>query len=314
MGNLIMNAFAFKEDYATSMQLGKNIDAGVLELYMQNIFVSLVSAKLHNPEDDVMLVVNMPIPAKYQELYERHGILIQVIAFDTFVMPKQFVWALAFFKLCALDYITRHTEYEHIVLLDADTVTMRPYTDMWKEADEGILLFAVGHSYSHPDRWAITEAYRKLYEVHTGSITHIGGEYICGERKALRGFMRVCTQVYERIRESRFAVFDHAGDEFILSVAADRADNIISAAPYIYRYWTEGFYLVSTNTVSNPVCIWHLPSEKDTGMLRLYRYYQKHGVFPKAEKCAKMVGIVPARRPKNGYWLMNKISRKLKRV
>lgn len=295
------------------MQLGGNADADVLDIYMRNIFVSLKSAKLHNPDDDVMLAVNMPVPEQYQRLYAEHGILVQVVAFDAFVMPKRFVWSLAFFKLCALDYMTKHTEYEHIVLLDADTVTMRSYADMWKEADDGILLFAVGHSYTHPDRWAITEAYRKLYRVQTGGVTHIGGEYICGTREALAEFMRLCARIYDDIRESSFAVFDHAGDEFILSAAAHRADNIISAAPYIFRYWTEDFYLVSTNTVSNPVCIWHLPSEKDTGMLRLYRYYRRHGCFPQVEQCARMVGIVRGKRPRNGYWLMNRIRRKCRR-
>lgn len=313
MKNLIINAFAFKEDYATSMQLGGKANTDVLELYMKNIFVSLKSAKLHNPKDDVMLVTNMPLPKQYQELFEAHNILVQTIAFDTFVMPKQFVWSLAFFKLCALDYVVKHTEYEHIVLLDADTITMHPYTDMWKEADYGILLFEVGHSYSHPDRWAITEAYRKLYQTQTGSITHIGGEYICGRRETLADYMKVCMRIYDDMKQSGFEVFEHAGDEFILSVAANKITNVINAAPYIYRYWTEDFYLISTNTVANPVCIWHLPSEKDTGMLRLYHYYQKHQGFPNAEKCATMTGIVKAKRPINGYLLANKIQRKLKK-
>lgn len=313
MKNLIMNAFACKEDYATSMQLGGKADAGVLELYMKNIFVSLKSAKLHNPEDDVMLVTNVALPRQYEELFAAHDILVKIIPFETFVMPKQFVWSLAFFKLCALDYVVKHMAYEHIVLLDADTVTMHPYTDMWQEADEGIMLFEVGHSYSHPDRWAITDAYHKLYQTKKGSITHIGGEYVCGRREALIEYMNVCMQIYEDVKKSGFEVFEHAGDEFILSVAAHKITNVINASPYIFRYWTEDFYLISTNTVANPVCIWHLPSEKDTGMLRLYHYYQKHNCFPEAEKCAKMTGIVKAKRPRNGYLLANKIHRKIRK-
>lgn len=314
MKNLIMNAFAIKENYATSMQLGGSADAAVLDIYMKNIFVSLKSAKTHNPQDDVLLVTNLPLPEQYQTLFGANGIGVKVIPFDTFVMPKEFVWSLAFFKLCALDYIIQHEQYERIVLLDADTVTMHPYTDMWKEAEHGVLLFEVGHSYSHPDRRAITEAYRRLYHDEHGSIVHIGGEYICGRREYLAEFMKVCRQIYEDMKADGFSIFDHAGDEFIISVAAYKITNVINAAPYIFRYWTEEFYLVSTNTTANPVCIWHLPSEKETGMLRLYRYYEAHQCFPAPEKCAKMTGIVKAARPVNGYLLANKVQRRLRKL
>ncbi len=314
MANLIINAFAFKEDYAASMQLGGKADTGMLGIYMQNIFVSLVSAKRHNPGDAVMLLANREVPLEYQKLFKEEGIQVQVIAFDTFVMPKQFVWSLAFFKLCALDYAVKCLPYERILLLDADTFTTHSYRDMWQEADHGILLFPVGHSYSHPDRQAIMQAYNGLYQTKGASVVHIGGEYVCGRREMLAGFMQTCEEIYEDVKKSGFALFDHAGDEFILSAAAKKSAGFISAAPYIYRYWTEKFYLISTNTVANPVCIWHLPSEKDTGMLRLYRCYRKHHRFPNVETCAKMTGIAKAKRPLGWYWLMNKISRKYKKM
>ena len=102
MANLIINAFAFKENYKTSMQLGGNMDEKKLALYMENIFVSLKSAAIHNPDDTVMLVVNKEVPEPYRSLFKEENIRVKTIEFDNFVMPETFVWSLAFFKLCAL--------------------------------------------------------------------------------------------------------------------------------------------------------------------------------------------------------------------
>jgi len=95
-------------------------------------------------------------------------------------------------------------------------------------------------------------------------------------------------------------------------VLAGKVD-IIAANAYMYRFWTGDFYLVSTRTVSNPVCIWHIPNEKETGFLRMFAYYQKRKAFPSVEKSASMFGIVKAKRPFTWDTFMGRLIRKLRR-
>lgn len=313
MKNLIINAFAFREGYQTSMQLKEGKEEDLLRIYMKNIFVSLKSAHLHNPEDDVMLIANAPIPEEYERLFLQHGIKISVIDFDSFVMPKEFVWALAYFKLCALKYAVEKLPYDNILLLDADTVTMHSFQDLWEEARYGVLLYPVGHAYHHRDRELIREDYRNLYPGENKNIIHYGGEFICGRKESLHELIHECEMVYYAVKQKDFRAAVNAGDEMLLSIGARNIPFVIEASAYIYRYWTNDFYLVCTNTIYNPAVIWHLPDEKRQGNLWLYHFYQKKGTFPAPEKAAAMLGIVKARRPWNVYTLLGKVQGKLRK-
>lgn len=318
MANLIMNAFAFRENYKTSMQLQGKMDEEKLALYMENIFVSLKSAALKNPQDDIMLVVNGEVPGQYRLLFEKENIRIKEIPFDRFVMPDHFVWALAFFKLCALSHVVEEEEYENYLLMDTDTIAQGSFDEMWEESAAGMMLYPLGHSYHHHDRERIYSDYKRLYE-EKQNLVHYGGEFVCGNRQVLRVFMKECGAVYQQMKEKQFAVDEHTGDETILSIAAARmqakpeAPEIIAAVPYIYRYWTNEFYLVSTNTVYNPVCIWHLPDEKEHAMRYFYRFYRKHNCFPEKKKCLKIAGLRVLKRPFNRYTLQYKLAGKLRK-
>lgn len=309
MGNLVINAFAFKEGYQTSIQLGGKMDSSKVDCYIENMFVSLVTAKRKNPEDTMMLVTNGPIPEKYELDFFKNDIIVKIIPFDKFVMPKDFVWSLAFFKLCALSYVAEHEDYDCYLMIDGDTVTMSSYQDMWKEAAEGLLLFPVGHTYHHPDRERIRKDYCRLYGEDTGvNIVHYGGEFICGSREAVKRFLEVCGKVYQRMEETGFALDKKTGDETIISIAAAlMEERVIDAVPYIYRYWTRKFYLISNNTIFNPVAIWHLPEEKEAGMRFLYQTITFRDYIPNVYGMAGLMGITIAKRPLNRYTWKDKI-------
>lgn len=319
MKNLIFCAFAFKEGFQTSLQTGKAAGNATTEMYLQNIFVALTSAKLYNPNDDVCLVTNCDLPTEWQERLERQNLLIKKVPFDTFEIPQEFPWALAFYKLCALKaMVTQGSEYEHILLMDADTYTTRSYDELWKEADYGVMLFSVGHSFNHPDRETIRKDFVRFFpQEATGlNIVHYGGEFVAGKRIALNTYLDECQNVYDKIREAGYQMENNAGDETIWSVAAALVKNrlpVTEAGAYIFRFWTGDFYLNSTVTVSNPVCIWHIPNEKETGFVRLYRYFMKNQAFPKVEKVMSVFGMRKACRPFNRYTMLNKINGKIRK-
>lgn len=318
MNNLIVFAFAFKEGYNTSIQLAKTADSHTTQMYLQNLFVASVSAVRNNPEDTCLIAVNEPLSEEWVKRFESEGVSVRVVPFTSYVIPKEFPWSLAFFKLCVLDTLVKEGKYDHYLLLDADTYTTKSYKEMWQESDFGVCLYPLGHDFSHPDREIIRRDFVKLYpqEAKTLPITHYGGEYVCGSRANLELFLAKCAEIFGKVEATGFQVENKIGDESVWSIAASLLGEslpIIAGTPYLFRFWTEDFYLTSTLTVSNPVCIWHLPQEKPTGMLRLYRYYMQKKTFPNVYLASKMVGMRKPTRPMNIYTFSNKVRGKFKK-
>ena len=322
--NLIFTAYTHAPKVLGSQQLTGVSDDVKRRIYEKNILVALASAKRKNPEDEVALITtDMPGEPLAGEL-SRAGVKVLLHPFDTYVMPEDFRWKLAFYKLCALTWAASLPEYERILLLDSDTLTMEPYGDLWKEADEGLMLFPLGHTWSHPDRQPIRETYRILFPQEedldpTGRTEPLndpiqyGGEFVCGRREQMTDFTEICLQLYQRILQAGDRIPKEIGDECILSIAAgiyNRKLRVRDACAYVYRYWTDAFYLVATNTFQNPVCIWHLPAEKDRGILYLYAYYRRHGDFPPKERTARVLGMPGKKRPLRLQTLMIRYLRK----
>jgi len=308
VGNLIFNAFAFKEDYLTSPQIGGMVTDKTINIYMKNIYVSLCSAKWENPQDDVALITNYEVPSKYKDLFMGKNIQIIKIEFNDFIMPKTFEWALAFFKLCALKYIVNNSNYDKVLLLDAETITVRGYKELWLEAGHGLLLYNIKHSYEHKDRKIIVDDYQRLYQ-NDRNLVHYGGELIGGTNTVLKKFIGECDKVYKVIKENDFDISKYAGDETIISIAAISMDNVIEAGAYIYRFWTGRFYLVSTNFIHNPVSIWHIPSEKSGGIIRIFNKFQNGA--PSINKMARILGFPKSQRPFSLSHLINQIIKKI---
>ena len=316
MKNLIVSAFAFKEGLMTSIQLNKPADSTTTEMYLKDLMVSLASARLNNPGDDVCLCTNIDLPGEWNARFEKAGVRVQKRAFDSFILPDNFNWSLAFYKMCVLSGLVKEGGYDRYLLLDADTYTTHDYKDLWAEADRGIVLYPLGHTYSHPDRDVIRRDFKRLCPEETDilPITHYGGEFVCGTHKDLLRFMAVCSDLFDKASKSGFNVEATICDESLWSIAAAllyKEIPVIPATPYIVRFWTEDFYLISTVTVSNPVSIWHLPAEKNTGFIRMYNAFSKTGRFPDAGSSARIFGILKARRPFNTITLSNKINGKI---
>lgn len=304
MRNLIFNALAFKEGFDTSTQI-KNYN-NKLETYIKNSFVSLKSAKINNNDVDTVLFTNFDFPLEYKDIFEKNDIKVIKIDFFNFVLPKEFIWSLAFFKLEALDYAVKKLDYDNYLLLDTDTFVINELNDLWEECYDGILLYDLDHRVSHPHREEIYNNMNK-YKKNAKKINHYGGEFIAGNRVHLLNMINELKIEYINMIDNKNIVDKSLGDEYLISISADKCtDIVIRANKYIYRYWTSLFYLVSTNYIHNAVDIWHLPQEKELGMIWLYNYYRKNNEFPSIRRSAKKFGFPRYKTPlkniiKRGY-------------
>lgn len=298
MKNLIVNAFCFEEKQLSSPQLGKVSDKNKMDIYLKNIAVSLVSAKLHNKKDDVALITNIDIPSNFRNILEENGIMIIIVPFETFVFPVRFRWSMAFYKLCALKFIVNNLEYDNYLLIDTDTITINSFFDIWKESQAGILLYDLHHNYSHNTRAVLRKDYFHLFK-KKHDINHFGGEFICGNKIDLKEFINECLSLYNSVKSQNFPVDISWGDEHLISICSITSSNIISGNSYIARYWTGKFYYVSTNYIFDAVSILHIPNEKNHGLIRIYDFYIKKGRIPNIKNIAFLLGLPQARRPFN---------------
>lgn len=280
--NLIIIPFAFIETYRGGVNIS-NIDRK--HIYLKNCCVSCITAKKNGgSNNDVALVTNIDIPNEYKKILEQAGVRTYRYEFDLFTFDKDYMWSLAFYKLCALAHVLNDTDYTNYSYLDSDVYVQSDFTPIWEECEaDRIMLYDICHGLQVKDYRIILDEMNHFRNRSSLGITHYGGEFFAANRNMTREFIEQCRQIYSDMVAKKFDTTK--GDEFILSLAADNLrNNIRNAGAYIFRYWTGMFRLVATNYKFNPVAILHVPNEKETGMIVMYDKYIKNGVLPKRSK------------------------------
>lgn len=275
--NIICIPFAFKKNTNT----GVNVKGDIISVYMKNACVALCSAKFYNPECEVSLVTNISydeLPNEYVEILERNKVTITEVPFDEFTFSENYLWSLAFYKLCILKYLCKK-EYKNICYMDTDVYVQSNFDPIWNECDENILLYDINHGLQVDDYKIICKEFERYFHQRK-LITHYGGEFFASSLENACRFVKHLETVYESMIANNISTTK--GDEFLISIAASyMRERIKNAGAYIFRFWTSpGFRLVSTSYEYNPVLILHLPNEKNRGMIRLYDFYIKKGVIP----------------------------------
>lgn len=270
--------------------------------YWRCVVVALGSARAQNSGCTVALITNTDVPEPFNVQLAAAGVEVWSHPFDTFTMPADAPWSLAFYKLCALDWAVREKPFDRYLMLDVDTYTQAPLDDVWREAEEAVLLYQTPHAASQPMAAAISAHYDALEPDGAPHVlTHFGGEFIAGRRDRLRAFLDLCGQIYREMDERD--IVPQEGDEAIWCAAAYRAlragQPVRAANSYVWRYWLGArHYFVATNYLLDPVCVLHLPgAARERQFPLLYRYYTRHGKFPPAAVVHRWCCLPPARPP-----------------
>lgn len=292
MKNLIFCAFSYLPNtYATADVVSKN--KNTINKYLDCCYVALVSAKLRNFEDDIALVCNIQLPEKYILMFKTQNIKIIFKEYDNFQFSKDMKWSLAFYKLCALEYVVKNYIYANYVLVDTDTYFISEFNELWEETKSSILLLDLNHSFLNRQNKQMRIEYYKLYSNYV-NFTNYGGEFIAGNRQNLEIFIRTLNEIYSDIINAGL-ITEH-GDEYIISIAAHKNKLFIkNASPYVSRQWTGSFYLTSTNYYYNPVNVLHLPREKNYGFYYVIKYMELFGVLPRNDFVYILFGL-PTRK------------------
>ena len=258
-------------------------------MYMKNVSVALVSAKKYNPDVDCALVTNLSddeIPAEFHEIFTRENIKIFHFPFDEFRFDNDTPWGLAFYKLCALSHVLRETDYKNFLYLDSDVYVQGSLDSVWEEIQQNILLYDINHGLNVPHYVEFLAQIRKFYP-EKNIITQYGGEFVAANRENAEKFINEARKIFNMIKDSGKKIT--SGDEIIIAMTADKLKNLIrNAGAYIFRFWTGYFRLVSTSYRFNAVRVLHMPSEKTSGLMKIYDKYIKKGTLPSRKKLWKI--------------------------
>ena len=216
-------------------------------------------------------------PEQYTRVLKQFGVSIIEVPFDKFVFGDDYIWSLAFYKLCAIYHVVREYKYAYYAYLDADVYVQASFENIWAECDQNILLYDICHGLQVKDYQLFLNEIA-LFCGQWKTITHYGGEFFAATYENAILFTECCKKIYCQMIESNFRTTK--GDEFIISLAAmDLRDKVKNAGAYIFRFWTGTFNLTSTCYRFNPVAILHVPAEKEFGIVRIFdKYYDQEKV------------------------------------
>ena len=282
MKNIICVPFAFENGVNSGVNLKKN---NKTEIYLKNASVALISAKWNNPTCDIVFATNISVdelPLKFTELLRRNKIQIIIVEYTDYKFPSDYKWALAFYKLCVLKHMIQ-MGFQNCCYMDTDVYVQGSFDDIWRECKHSILLYDINHGLGVKEYRDIISEMNQFCK-NDLLLTHYGGEFFAANYENAVVFEREMSLIYKEMLEKNFITTK--GDEFIVSIAADKCKKLIkNASPYICRFWTgASFRLTSTCYEYNAVSVLHMPAEKEKGIIKIYDKYISKNQIPDNSK------------------------------
>jgi hypothetical protein len=186
-------------------------------------------------------------------------------------------WNNQFYVLDILDAVSERSDFDSLIVLDADCVWARPADGFLSDLTRfGILTLELAHREHDLINWISRHDLKRAAESLLGKPLGHAPHYVGGEifacKRALLGQVR---QLAERL----WTMTTNASGEpplreeaHLLSIVYD----LMNIAPgtadaHIKRMWTTfHFHNVTAEDMESGRCIWHLPAEKKSGFARLF--------------------------------------------
>jgi hypothetical protein len=248
--NLICNAFAFISEYETGrLDVNRNNEDQIKEIYLKNSCVSLISAKRINPEEEVALCTNIELPKWCVDILEKEYIKIFLIPFDCFLFNKDTKWSLAFYKICVLKHLIDTYDFENICLMDCDTIVNKEFGDLWEEAAYGVLMYNTFDTYNHQMRKEIKKEFQRIFpSCDCRNNEYFAGGEITGNKIFIEGLITLCEDIYDIMQKNEGGTTVYGDEFFWYAIDKLKPGLIIPGNGYYEHYWTyKGFRLISTN-------------------------------------------------------------------
>lgn len=225
---------------------------------------------------DVAFITNIEVGEEYKRIFSNNGIKIIKCPFDLFKFPDNYQWCLAFYKLCALKYITT-LNYDNVLSIDSDTYIRGNFEYLWKNLEQNIILYDRSGSTVEPiGTLKNLDFVRYMYN---DRIQKVGGEFFASSIENLKPFIEKAEYIFNKMVQENIEI--KSGDEFITSLTAACFYNIdFSGIRYIYRFETGFWRDVCNKGQLSVTPILHVPNSKKSGMKKVYDFFMENNCFP----------------------------------
>lgn len=321
------------DDYSYYPQVGGRGDSPLLHsVYMQIQLPFFHTFARNNPKSPLLFFSNLrkeELPPYLNDLFDNlkpNGVEVITLPY-TCRPPRHWykAWANQFYLYDILKYMGgRMGDRDTVTVCDADCLCRRPLRQLFDEVRaKGSALYSVCEDTEHKREARINgtllsemeDIYADCYGEGLGrEMKYYGGEFVC-----LRGdVVRRLNEALPQLWKYNFSLPDGTPrlneEAHVLSVLAARL-NICNegAGRYVKRLWTGHLYRnVKEGDVQKAV--WHLPSEKKTGLFLLYRRIRRRGgLDPEPvfwEKAERWCGMTMGGWKKRALDLLVKLARR----
>lgn len=248
-----------------------------LETYYKGIVVTLASLARHNPNFSLLCITDSPPPPAYSLALASVGAKVELLEFTHRPPPGFYpTFNASIYTVDALTYLARSNPDSMVMLLDPDVLCTGPVVGLYQYIQEGQLgaldiRLPIDEASQGLSALQAQELHRLLDPRLSGLPVHYGGECYAGRG---RDWLPVLSRAESAWAFSldRFQSYADAPrlvtEEHLFNFAL-RDSDVRDLSPYIRRIWTAPtFRNVRADDYRLP--LWHLPSEKDRGIIALY--------------------------------------------
>ena len=292
--NIVFEAFGHFDGYKSNYE-NKYNDKNV-DMYIKNSIVSLLSYKNSNSNIKLLFVTNYKLDDIYRRMFSKNGIEIVNCPYDTFLFESDLRYSLAYYKLCAFNFVVNKFPNSVYLMVDSDTFCSNSINDLFLEGQKNILIMNMDYKLSY-EKSNINKTYFDLFDDEE-YLPYYGSEAICCNYEFASILINECQQVYSKMIEKN--VRTDVGDEFIWTAAICRNLSLRARIKDIRIYVKRIFTSFGFNNQSDSHRyddIWHLPMEKNVGFMYIFNKFIIKNKFPTREQSSKILGITKIRKP-----------------
>lgn len=189
-------------------------------------------------------------------------------------------WNNVFYILDVIAHLDREGGFDRAVVMDSDCVWVRPADGLMADvARRGVLSMSIPYPYDEKlngaSRRDMVRAAQKLAGHHFDFVPNFsGGEIFAATRSGMAEVNRTVSTMWAELLASPPGDVHVYTEEHLLSIAYELLGIPTGTAdPHIRRLWTAlRLNNVTAEDVDSGRCAWHLPMEKKTGFVDLFKH------------------------------------------
>ncbi|HFF9301623.1 TPA: hypothetical protein ACGFCK_002130 [Clostridium perfringens] len=289
--------FYVKKEYCYA-----NSKANKINIYYKNMINLFKTIEINKSNNNVKLILftNIDVPIKFKDEFNSMNVKI-IIRDNKHIPPKGYynMWQGTFFYLDAVDYFKEiMTKKDLLIMIDPDclvTKDITPIVDSIKR--EKIVNYRVEYPFEYSQNGLSRKEIKKIiFEENNKDINTVffGGEFygFCGEKihevsSELEKAWHISLNRFENKKEY-FKTEEHIFTYVFYKIGANSG----VANKFLKRMWTApDFNNIEKN--DKDYIIWHLPAEKNRGLIKIYNKDIIKSVDKKdlQKKFEKIIGI-----------------------